>query len=76
MDESTERFLRLVNEQNARIAAAKAREVALEQDLTDHIRLQREKERREKWGQLRAREHPSRHPARARRVFPYIDVSS
>jgi hypothetical protein len=76
MDKSTERFLRLVNEQNARIAAAKAREAALDKDRTDTIRLQREKERREKWGQLRAREHPSKHPARARRVFPYIDTSS
>jgi hypothetical protein len=73
VDKSTERFLRLLNEQNARIAAYNAEQ---EQATTaDPVRLQREQERREKWGTLRAREHPTRHPTRARRVSPYIDLS-
>jgi hypothetical protein len=56
----TESFLRLLNESNARIAAMEAAKA--EATRPDEIRLQREQERREKWGQLRAREHPrSRH---------------
>jgi len=75
MDESTERFLRLLNEQNTRIAAAAAEKEAEKKDLSDQLRLQRETERREKWGQLRAREHPGKRPHRANNVFPYIDLS-
>lgn len=71
MDESTERFLRLMNEQNLRIAAQQA--AAESQIPSDPIRLQRDKERRDKWGQLRAREKPSLRPTRARNVFPYVD---
>jgi hypothetical protein len=73
VDKSTERFLQLMEAQNARIAAYNAEHE--HETTSDPVRLQREAERREKWGQLRAREHPSRHPTRARRVFPYIDVS-
>jgi hypothetical protein len=56
----TENFLRLLNESNARIAAMEAERQAVKG--LDEVRLQREQERREKWGQLRAREHQrSRH---------------
>ena len=68
----TESFLRLLNESNARIAAMEA---AKADDIPqpDEVRLQREKERREKWGQLRAREHASKRPKQARSVFGYVD---
>lgn len=68
---STERFLRKLNEQNAAIAA---RQALLDAAIPtpDEIRLKREAERREKWGQLRAREHASRRPVRVRHVFPHI----
>lgn len=73
MDESTQRFLDILERQNAAIAAYNAgKENAL---TSDPVRLQREAERREKWGQLRAREQPSKHPHRARNVFPYINLS-
>lgn len=68
---STENFLRLLNEQNKTIAA---REAALLVEIpTDPVRLQRDQERREKWGQLRAREHTSKRPKQARSVFGYVD---
>lgn len=73
MKESTERFLRMMHEQNARIAAQEAKKE--EESGVDPIREQREKERREKWGQLRAREKPSRRPRQVRSVLPYIDLS-
>jgi hypothetical protein len=67
---STERFLRLLNEQNTAIAAREA-ELEAAKPKPDLIRLQREQERREKWGELRARERPSKRPHRSRNVFPY-----
>ena len=79
MDESTANFLRVLNERNAAIAAdevkKKAEQEALKQARTDPIRLQREQERREKWGALRARERLSNRPVRVRHVFDYIDLS-
>lgn len=59
-------FLRLLNEQNERIAARKAREEeeARARGL-DQVRLQKDQERRERLGQLRAREHSSKRPRRA-----------
>jgi hypothetical protein len=73
-ESDTERFLRLLNEQNERIAAY---EEANQPKLVgeDPIRLQREKERRDKWETLRARSHASKHPQRVRRVFPFVDPS-
>ena len=71
MDKSTEEFLRVMNERNAAIAA-RAKEVP----TPDELRLQREKERREKWGQLRAREQPSKRPTRNQgSPFGYVDLS-
>jgi hypothetical protein len=59
-------FLARLNEQNERIAARKAEEEEKASQRTpDEVRLQRDQERREKWGQLRAREHPSKRPRRA-----------
>jgi hypothetical protein len=68
---STEDFLRLLNEQNTAIAA---REAELLKDIpVDPVRVQKDQERREKWGQLRAREHPSKRPKQAHSVFGYVD---
>jgi len=67
---STEDFLRLLNEQNTAIAAREELSIDIPPDL---VREQREKERRERWGQLRAREHPSKRPRQARNVFGYVD---
>lgn len=62
---STSDFLRLLNEQNERIAARKAAEEEEQQKLgSDPVRLQRDKERRERLGQLRAREHSGKRPRR------------
>jgi hypothetical protein len=53
---STDEFLHLLDEQSARIVA---REVVKEASV-DQVRLQRDQERREKWGRLRARQHRGR----------------
>lgn len=74
MDKSTENFLRILNRQNAAIAAYEA-EQEKKQLGEDPIRLQREQERREKWGTLRAREKPSHRPQRSHRLFDYVDPS-
>lgn len=59
----------MMNTQNELIAAREAKQA---QDISpDYVRIQREKERREKLGQLRAREHPGKHPHRARHMFPF-----
>jgi len=75
MDNSTERFIELLEAQNRRLAAQAAREAEQPEAKPDPIRLQREEERREKWGTLRAREQPSKRPHRARNVFDYVDLS-
>lgn len=66
-------FLRRMNEQNERIAAREEQKTS-PTGGEDPIRLQREQERREKWGQLRAREHPSKRPRRARPVWDTVPV--
>lgn len=73
MKESTEKFLRILNEQNARIAAREAGKTP-EPDI-DPIREQRQQERRDKLGQLRARQKSGNRPHRARSVFPRVDAS-
>lgn len=69
--EDTERFLRLMNEQNERIAEREAQEEAAKQKALqgDPVRNQMMAEKREKWGILRAREHPSKRPITARHLF-------
>lgn len=74
MKESTENFLRILNEQNARIAALEADRAQQKADV-DPIREQRQQERRDKLGQLRAREKQGKRPHRARSVFPRVDPS-
>jgi hypothetical protein len=70
---STSDFLRLMNEANDRIAAREAEESAPKFG-EDPVRLQRDRERREKLGQLRAREHPGKRPMRVRSVFGYVKM--
>jgi hypothetical protein len=70
-------FLKLLNEQNERIAARKeAEEEAKKKAGSDPVRLQRDAERRERLGQLRAREHSSKRPRRSWGApWGYIDLS-
>jgi hypothetical protein len=68
MGKDTESFLRMLEEQNARIAAREA-EAEAQKPKPDELRLQRDAERREKWGQLRAREKPSKRPRRVDQMF-------
>lgn len=75
MKESTENFLRILNEQNARIAAREADKTPEPELDVDPIREQRQQERRDKWGQLRAREKSGKRPHKARSVFPRVDPS-
>jgi hypothetical protein len=72
MKDSTANFLRLMNERNAAIAALEAAKEAAIPDF-DPIRLEREEERRAKYGQLRAREKPSHRQKRVRHLYghPY-----
>ena len=74
VDESTERFLRRLNEQNVAIAAREAEKEAL-RAKPDSVRLLRDQARRDKWGTLRARERPGKRVRRVSRVFPYVDPS-
>ena len=70
MPRDTNRFLQLLNQQNERIAARIAEEKAEKQRRgEDPIRVQRMNERRDKMGSLRAREHSSKRPLRARHLF-------
>lgn len=75
MDKSTERFLFLMERQNAVVAAQTAAREQQTAVKADQVRLQREQERREKWGQLRAREKPGKRNHQVSRVFPHIDLS-
>lgn len=68
MDPSTAEFLRVMNERNNAIAAREAERVA-NLPQPDLVRLQREQERREKWGPLRARAQPSKRVHRVRHIF-------
>lgn len=69
---STELFLRLMNERNNRIAAD---EPEVLPPSLDPIREQRQADRREKLGQLRARTHSGKRPQRVRSILPHIDLS-
>lgn len=64
-------FLRIMNEQNDRMAA---RQVEKEADV-DQIQLQRDRERREKWGRLRARPHQGKRQKRASPSWDTIDIN-
>lgn len=74
MKKSTARFLASMNAMNNSIAAREAEETQPKTDV-DAVRLQRDAERRERLGTLRAREHPGKRPHRAYNVFGYIDLS-
>jgi hypothetical protein len=63
-----------MNEQNIAIAAQDAQKIS-NRSTPDPVRLQRDQERREKYGELRAREHPGKRPKQAHSIFPYIDLS-
>lgn len=79
MDKDTESFLHMLNKQNESIAAREAKKEAEKEARKvppDLIRLERDQERREKWGQLRAREQSNRRPRRSRRLFGFVDLSS
>lgn len=67
-------FLKFLNEQNERIVARLAEEKA-QKPGEDPVRLQRDQERREKWGTLRAREHPGRRPHRVHSLFGYMNMN-
>lgn len=69
--DSTAEFFRLMNEANERIAAAEAKKN--EPDL-DQVRLQKDAERRERYGQLRAREHTGKRPKQVRPIFGHVDL--
>lgn len=71
----TQRFLRLVNEQNAQIAERKAKEAEADKKRgLDPVRIQKDAERREKLGQLRARPKPRRKTHKVSSVFPVVDL--
>jgi len=74
MEEKTRRFLELMEKQN-RLVASLQEEQKKPIAGEDPIRVQREEERREKWGQLRAREHTGRRSKTVHRVFPYVNLS-
>jgi len=77
MDKDTEAFLRTLNKQNEGIAAREAKkEVRASEPNLDPIRIQREKDRREKWGQLRAREQPGNKSRRSSRSSDYVPLTS
>jgi hypothetical protein len=73
----TEKFLRLVNEANERIAQRLAAEEEAKQKALrgDPVRVAADQARREKWGTLRARPRVGRRKNRARSVFGYVDPS-
>lgn len=74
MTRDTDEFLRVLNAQNDRLAAMKTEEQAPVHGV-DEMRLQRNQERREKWGKLRARPRPSRRPRRARSRWDTVDIN-
>lgn len=75
MARDTKKFLEILNRQNEAIAAREAAKVKAAEEAVDPVREQREQERRDKWGQLRAREKPGNRPHRARSVFGYTNTS-
>lgn len=73
MKESTARFLASMNAMNNRIAADEAAVEAPKADV-DPVRVQRDAERRERLGQLRARVHPRKHTQTVYPVFGHVDL--
>lgn len=63
----------LIDQLNAGRAAREAEEVRLEEIGTDQTRIQRDAQRRERLGRLRARPRPSKRPNRARPVQGYME---
>ena len=75
MKTSTARFLELMNKANAQIAAHEAKKEAEREAMgTDPVRVERDAERRERLGQLRAVEHPRSRPHIANPVFGHVDL--
>lgn len=66
---NTDEFLRLMNETNDVIAARASEAKIASQVGVDPIREQREADRREKFGQLRARPRPKKKTQHARSAF-------
>jgi hypothetical protein len=75
MKEDTQKFLEIINAQAERFQAREAEKTQPSGVGFDPIRVQREQERRDKLGQLRAREKSGKRPHRARSVFPRVDPS-
>lgn len=71
----TSDFLRLMNQRNEAIASRETEEAAESSVGMDPVRLQREAERRERLGTLRANVHPSKKGRSVRNVFGYTDLS-
>lgn len=74
MKPETKVFLETLQRQNERIAAQQA--AAAKEPALDPIREERDQERREKYGQLRAREHPSKRRKAPSSVFGYTNLTS
>jgi hypothetical protein len=68
---SADEFIRLLNERNAYIAAMQVEK----ENSVDQVRLQRDRERRERWGTLRARERPSRRPYVVHNAFGHVSLN-
>lgn len=68
----TASFFRFINEMNAMVEAGEKPESTAGED---QIRLQRQDERRERLGQLRARPKLRKKTGRAHSVFGYSDLS-
>lgn len=73
MARDTEKFLQILNIQNERISAKATKVVEIKAAETDKVRVKRDQERREKWGQLRAREQPGKRPRSVHNVFGHVD---
>lgn len=73
MKKNTAHFLATMNAMNNRIAEEAAKP-APKADI-DQFQLKRDAERREKQGQLRAREHPRSRPKNAHPVFGHVDLT-
>lgn len=69
----TAAFLQWMNERNNRIAAQEP-EVSAPKEDVDPVRIQRDVERRERLGQLRARVHPRKHTQTVYPVFGHVDL--
>lgn len=76
MARDTASFLRLMNQRNDEIAAREAEDIAKTAAVgPDPVQMQRDKEYREKWGQLRARPRGRAKTKHARNAFGHVNVS-